>query len=143
MAILGECRCIGCCIATRSPAWTWAQAQWHPPLPVAPATAGRRDRGAPGSNTTAWWLTGESQASPWGPRWYFTQAKEKGKTCQLAVIRAVTQSRRCLQSNTFTVINLAKQQGPAPHAHQIYSLPEVKAGLRSKAGADQPKAAQV
>lgn len=58
--------------------------------------------------------------------------KEKGKIRQLAVIRAVTQSRRHLQSNMFTVISLAAQQGPAPHAHQIYSLPEVKAGPRSK-----------
>lgn len=58
--------------------------------------------------------------------------KGKGKTCQLAVIRAVIQSRRHLQSNMFTVISLAAQQGPAPHAHQIYPLPEVKAGLRSK-----------
>lgn len=97
--------------------------------PTASGTAGRRDRGAPGSSTTVWWLMGEIQAG-WGDTSH--RQKEKGKTCQLAVIRAATQSRRHLQNNMSTVISLAAQQGPAPHAHQIYSLPEIKVGLRSK-----------
>lgn len=76
------------------------------------------------------WVKARQALGDWGNTSH--RQKEKGKTCQLAVIRAVTQSRRRLSSNMFIVISLAAQQGPAPHAHQIYSLPEVKAGLRSK-----------
>lgn len=73
------------------------------------APAGSRDRDGPGSRNTG---TSQYQGRQcikarlalrdWGNASH--GRKEKGKTCQLTTIRAVTQSRHCSQSNMLTVI---------------------------------------